>query len=100
MPLTRRWRLAAINRRQPDDEEDEEAAGEDAKSSAADTSAMRTWHDATRSFAVEAKLLSCQDGKVTLQRKDGRKITLSLEKLCDEDQEFVKKQPKPTNPFE
>lgn len=94
--------IEALTRRSLSDEEDDEDAAESKadKTETTAASGLRTWHDATRSFSIEATFVSHVDGKVTLQRKDGRKITLPCEKLCDEDQEFVKKQPKPTNPFE
>lgn len=60
----------------------------------------RTWHDATHSFQVEAKLISMEGDKVTLLRSDGRTIALPLGKLCEEDQEFVKQHAKAENPFE
>lgn len=91
--------ISAIEGRLSYDEAKESADDEPPARSEA-KSALRTWHDATQTFEVEATFLSCQDDKVMLQRKDGKKIRIPLEKLSDEDQAFVKKQPKPTNPFE
>ncbi len=79
-------------------EEKEEVAAEPA--GPASDAISRTWHDATRSFQVEAKLVSFSDGKVTLLRADGRTITLPLTKLCEEDQQFVRSHAKAENPFE
>lgn len=90
--------IAAIRIRAADDEEDTPAA--DAPAAPTANSEWRTWRDATGTFEVEARFVSYQDEKVMLQRKDGRKITLPCEKLSDEDQAFVKKQPQPVNPFE
>ena len=60
----------------------------------------RTWHDSTRTFKVEAQFVKFENDKVTIRRKDGRVIALPLAKLCEEDQEFVKKQSQAVNPFE
>ena len=62
--------------------------------------AMRTWNDATRSFQVEAQFVKIENDQVTLRGKDGRIITLPLEKLCEEDRRFVQDQAKAVNPFE
>ena len=55
------------------------------KSSAAAASAaepeLRTWRDASGSFEVEATFVGSEEGKVTLKRKDGRLVTVPLEKL-------------------
>jgi hypothetical protein len=64
---------------------------------------VRTWHDVSGTFAVQATFVSFKDGQVTLKRQSGgRTITLPLEKLSTEDQDYVKKQPVRTlvNPFE
>jgi hypothetical protein len=90
--------LAAIKRRAADDEGDAKPAEPKTESTA--QPGLRTWRDASGSFEVEARFVSHQNEKVTLQRKDGRKINVPLEKLCEEDQAYVKKQPKPVNPFE
>jgi hypothetical protein len=90
--------LAAIKRRAPDDEGDAKPAETQPESTA--QPGLRTWRDASGSFEVEARFVTYQNEKVTLQRKDGRKINVPLERLCEEDQVYVKKQPKPVNPFE
>ncbi len=94
--------IDAINRRggQPPvmPEEKEEVAAEPV--GPASDAVSRTWHDATRSFQVEAKLVGVEGEKVTLLRSDGRTIALPLAKLCEEDQQFVKKHAKAENPFE
>lgn len=77
----------------PDDDDDEFAIP-------TSDAVTRTWHDATRSFQVEAQLLKFEDGQVTLRREDGRVITLPLEKLCEEDRAFVKQQATAVNPFD
>jgi hypothetical protein len=61
------------------------------KASAKDKSAtaMRTWHDSTGSFSVEAVLLSQKEGKVVLQKKDGKTITVDVSKLSPADKKFV-----------
>ncbi len=52
----------------------------------------REWTDASGVFSVEAELLDFKDGKVRLKKANGKILTLPLEKLSQEDQEFVEKQ--------
>jgi hypothetical protein len=69
---------------------------------AQDAAANRLWHDAAGLYEVEARMLSLSDAKVTLQKKDGRKVIVPLEKLTPPDQAWAKEhaKPKPPNPFE
>jgi hypothetical protein len=60
----------------------------------------RKWHDATGTYSVDAAFVHFGDGKVTLKKTDGKTITIPLAKLSDDDQDFVRKQPKAVNPFE
>jgi S1-C subfamily serine protease len=54
---------------------------------------MRTWTSASGSFSTEAELLEVTaDGSVRLKRKDGREITVPLDKLSAADQEFARSQ--------
>ena len=57
------------------------AAIEDAK--------YRKWSSANGKNSVEAKFVSVGQGKVTLQRRDGTKLTVSLKLLSEADQKFV-----------
>ena len=50
---------------------------------------VRTWTDSTGKFTIEATLLEFADGKVKLERTDGRIVTLPFEKLSAADQQFV-----------
>jgi|GEM_PF-6314161 len=64
----------------------------DAEATAAAPSAdpdVRTWTDATGKFKIEAKLLEFKDGKVKLERTDGKVVTLPFDKLSAADQFFV-----------
>ena len=80
------------------------AAAADAKDAdqGADGPKLRTWRDASGSFEVEAAFLRADAGKVTIQKKNGRELTIPLDKLSDEDQEYVKERTKAklVNPFE
>ena len=51
--------------------------------------ALRTWSDATGKFKIEAELVSVEDGKVNLKRKDGQLFSILLTKLSQADQDFV-----------
>jgi S1-C subfamily serine protease len=65
---------------------------------------QRAWSDLTGTFEVEATIVVVKDYKVTLKKADGKEITLPMEKLSDEDQDYVKEYlkatAKPKNPFE
>lgn len=64
-----------------------------AKTSARDAEdAFRTWTDNTGKFSVEAKFIKRTMGKVTLEKRDGSKIDLSIDRLSDDDQKYVKRQ--------
>jgi len=58
---------------------------------AAAKSAPRTWRDASGVFEIEATLVDVQDGKVRLKRKDGRILTVPIEKLSEADQAFLRR---------
>jgi hypothetical protein len=62
---------------------------------------FRKWRDATGTYEVEASLVSRQDQKVTLKKKDGTTVQVPVSKLSKEDQAYLEKQTaKPANPFE
>ncbi|MGA2035134.1 MAG: SHD1 domain-containing protein, partial [Thermoguttaceae bacterium] len=89
--------LAALERRVAAVKDDAEADAQ-----AAGGPKLRTWHDASGSFEVEAAFVRADAEKVTILKKNGRELTVPLAKLSDEDQEYVKTQnkPKPVNPFQ
>ena len=62
-----------------------------AASAAADTgvSPVRTWSDATGKFRVEARFVGLDAGKVILQKADGNRIAVPLERLSPADRQFV-----------
>jgi WD40 repeat protein len=51
---------------------------------------IRQWVDATGKFKIKAKFLSNKNGKVELEKEDGRIITLPANKLSSTDQEYLK----------
>ena len=55
-------------------------------------SEIRTFHDVTGRFAVEASYLGIVDGKVQLRKKDGKLISLASDKLSESDRQWVKQQ--------
>jgi hypothetical protein len=75
-------------------------AGKEPPTAGATEVKLRSWYDVTKTYKIEATLVSSADGKVTLKRADGKEITLPLAKLSAEDRAFVEKQAKPPNPFE
>jgi hypothetical protein len=70
----------------------ENRAKKAAETPAAADQEMRTWHDATGKFEIEATLVSVKDQTVTLKKKNGRTIRVSLKKLSAEDQKYVQEQ--------
>lgn len=51
---------------------------------------FRTWTDSTGKFKIEAEFAGMELGKAKLKKKDGTVIQLPLEKLSDDDQEWIK----------
>ena len=58
----------------------------------AEISDKRIWNDATGAFSLEAEFVKVEDGNVTLKKTDGKTITIPLDKLSQEDRDFVAKQ--------
>jgi beta-lactamase regulating signal transducer with metallopeptidase domain len=52
----------------------------------------RTWNDATGDFSLEGEFVELKDGKVVIKKTDGKVISIALDKLSKEDQEFAAKQ--------
>jgi SLA1 Homology Domain 1 (SHD1) protein len=52
--------------------------------------AFSTWTDSTGKFTIEARFLGFTNAKVTLEKKDGTKVTLPIERLSKENQEWVR----------
>jgi hypothetical protein len=67
------------------------------------TQTLRTWTDKSGNFRIEAMFLELKDDTVKLRRGDGVLLNVPLSKLCDADQQFVRKTaPRPPadeNPF-
>jgi hypothetical protein len=64
---------------------------------------MRTWTDSSGLYKIEARFVELADGKVTLEKGDGTKKSMPLDKLSEDDQLLVKKLAAgapPKNPFE
>ncbi len=53
-------------------------------------SKLRTWHDTTGSFSVQAEFVSATAGVARLRKTDGSTINVPMEKLSDEDQKFIR----------
>lgn len=67
---------------------------------------IRTWSDSTGKFKIQAKFVSQANGKVKLEREDGRPIEIGLNQLSEDDQKYLKdlesnpfKPADPANPF-
>jgi hypothetical protein len=94
--------IHALEKRVADAADTADSAAEESGAKPAAGPKMRTWHDASGSFEVEAVFVGAEGEKVTIKRKDGHPIAVPLAKLSEEDQEYVKEQtkPKPVNPFQ
>lgn len=51
---------------------------------------LRTWTDATGKFRTDARFIDLKDGKVRLQKADGGTISIPIERLSEQDQEYAK----------
>ena len=52
---------------------------------------FRVWKDKSGKFKIEAQFVDSDGAKVKLQKKDGAMVEVPIEKLCDEDREFLDK---------
>ena len=52
---------------------------------------MRTWTDSSGLYKIEARFVELADGKVTLEKDDGTRKSMPLDKLSENDQELAKK---------
>lgn len=55
----------------------------------ADEGALRTWTDSKGKFKIKAKMVSLEDGVVTLEKEDGTQIEIELEKLSPADRKIA-----------
>ncbi|MBX3413429.1 MAG: hypothetical protein KF708_12135 [Pirellulales bacterium] len=72
-----------------DDEPDADSAGITAASESSIETEYRTWVDATGKHKTEAKFAGLAFRQVTLEKRDGSRVTLPLEKLSAEDQAWI-----------
>lgn len=59
---------------------------------------VRTWTDSTGKHKVNAKLIAQTDKEITLEKPDGSKVTLPLDKLSQADRDFLRTLPDQTEP--
>ncbi|MEQ8786229.1 MAG: SHD1 domain-containing protein [Pirellulaceae bacterium] len=55
------------------------------------SSEFRDWTDATGEFRIRAKFISFANGTVRLEKSDGNIVAVPMERLCDDDQTFIKR---------
>jgi hypothetical protein len=66
------------------------AGGKDKAKSIADKRAiMRTWSDRSGKFQIQAKFAGTEDGKVKLEKEDGKILRVPLTSLSDADQRYI-----------
>jgi hypothetical protein len=61
---------------------------------------FRTWSDASGQFKIEAKLIAVADGKAEIERADGKRVKVPVDKLSRGDQDFLAKNTASDNPFD
>ena len=66
------------------------AKAEKERHDAIEAAKWKTWTDSSGEHKIEAKFEGLAFGKVKLVKRDGSTIQLPLEKLCDEDQKWIK----------
>ena len=62
---------------------------EEAKRLAVKYAGFRMWHTADGKFNVDAKFVKAIGSKIVLVRKDGTKIEVAKEKLCEDDRDWI-----------
>ncbi len=72
---------------------DERAKAKHDREDTIEEAKWHTWTDATGTHHIEAKFQSMAAGNVKLIKRDGSALTLPLEKLSDEDQEWIRNRP-------
>jgi hypothetical protein len=78
----------------PEQAKDRPANAPSTNPSAADmrgSGKWRTWTTADGRFRVDAKFVRSSSDTVTLEKQDGTTVDVSLEILCDEDRDFIRK---------
>ena len=58
------------------------------------TAEVRTWKDKTGKFAIQAELMGSDGMSVRLKKADGSELKVPIERLSDEDRQFVETQEK------
>jgi SLA1 homology domain 1, SHD1 len=82
---------ATNSERQPAKSVTDEKAKHEAQERAAakEEAKFRTWTSADGKYKREAKLVSYMNGKIILETREGKRATLELAKLTDEDRQYV-----------
>jgi len=52
----------------------------------------RVWVDKSGKHKIEAEFLTVEDGKVKLRQRDGKKVSISIDRLSESDQQFIQAQ--------
>jgi hypothetical protein len=74
---------------QPERDDENQAAKDPTASTSGDGGEMRVWTDSTGAYHIQARFRGINNGKVSLERSDGKVIEISLEKLSDADRRFI-----------
>ncbi len=69
-----------------------------AATASAQSNDYRTWTDSTGQHKVNAKLVERTEKDITLEKDDGSRVTLPLDKLSQTDREFLRSLPATTEP--
>jgi hypothetical protein len=88
-------RQAAAERKKAEKQHQTEIeAAKKERKDAIEAAKWHTWTDAEGTHHIEAKFGGVRSGNVKLTKRDGTALTMPLEKLSDEDQEWIKNRSK------
>jgi hypothetical protein len=83
----RQAKIAEVNRKMDEARQKER----EKQREQAEKARTRTWTSGDGRFSVDAKFVKSNPTTVTLEKSDGSIVHVPLERLCDEDREFIKK---------
>lgn len=93
--------IAAVKKRPPSEKSGHSGKADGTTDQARKERKTRTWHDIRGTPQFEATFIKADAFNVTLEKADGKVITLSIKRLSKADQEYIEqKRNNPESPFE
>jgi uncharacterized cupin superfamily protein len=87
-PIAEANRPAAVELQQ----DMESASPAELKASRIDAARWRTWKSENGKFSLHAKFVNVINGQMTLEKEDGSRTVVELDRLCEDDIKFVRRQ--------